>query len=93
MTAITIRFFAQFREMLGERIQLVVPEATTITEAVQIVCRERKEATDALFGEDGAFREYVILMQNGTRVNRTEAASTVVADGDELAVFPPVAGG
>ena len=63
MTAITIRFFAQFRELLGERIQLVVPEATTITEAVQIVCRERKEAAEALFGEDGAFREYVILMQ------------------------------
>lgn len=93
MTAITIRFFAQFRELLGERIHLVVPDETTITEAVQIVCRERNEAADALFGEDGAFREYVILMQNGVRVDRANAAATVVAEGDELAVFPPVAGG
>lgn len=93
MTAITIKFFAQFRELLGERVQLVVPEETTIKEAIEIVCREREEATNALFDEDGTFREYVILMQNGGRVNRTEAATVFVADGDEIAIFPPVAGG
>lgn len=93
MTAISIRFFAQFRELLGERIDLVVPEGTTIIEAIRIVCRDRKEATEALFGEDEAFKEYVILMQNGSRVNRTEAPTTIVGEGDELAVFPPVAGG
>jgi molybdopterin synthase sulfur carrier subunit len=35
----------------------------------------------------------VILMRNGKRVELRDAGSTVVSEGDEIAVFPPVAGG
>jgi len=32
-------------------------------------------------------------MQNGQRVETSDAAAIPVADGDEIAIFPPVAGG
>jgi molybdopterin synthase sulfur carrier subunit len=35
----------------------------------------------------------VILMKNGRRIDTADAATTLIADGDEIAVFPPVAGG
>jgi sulfur-carrier protein len=35
----------------------------------------------------------VILMRNGKRVDAAKASAVIVSDGDEIAVFPPVAGG
>ena len=34
------------------------------------------------------FREFVILMKNGKRIDIADAAKTPVTDGDEIAVFP-----
>ena len=50
-------------------------------------------AEDSAVGADGALRDYVIVMRNGRRIEHDEAEATPVEDGDELAVFPPVAGG
>jgi molybdopterin converting factor small subunit len=32
-------------------------------------------------------------MRNGKRIDISDAVTTKVSDGDEIAVFPPVAGG
>jgi molybdopterin converting factor small subunit len=32
-------------------------------------------------------------MKNGRRIDNTDAGKTRIGDGDEIAVFPPVAGG
>ena len=90
---IKIRFFARFRELLGTDIVVAVPKNKGLSDLVKDVASRNKEGYDAIFDEKGAFREFVILMQNGRRIETSDAPEIKVADGDEIAVFPPVAGG
>ena len=90
---VRIRFFARFRELLGTDIVVAVPKNKGLSDLVKDVASRNKEGYDAIFDEKGAFREFVILMQNGRRIETSDAPEIKVADGDEIAVFPPVAGG
>jgi sulfur-carrier protein len=90
---IKVRFFARFRELLGTDIIAEPHDGITLTALVSDVARKNKDGHDAIFDEHGTFREFVILMRNGKRVDTADAAKIAVCDGDEIAVFPPVAGG
>jgi molybdopterin synthase sulfur carrier subunit len=90
---VKVRFFARFRELLGTDIIVDAPNGSVFSELVKNVARRNREGYAAIFDENGEFREFVILMRNGKRVELADAAKVIVADGDELAVFPPVAGG
>jgi molybdopterin synthase sulfur carrier subunit len=90
---VKIRFFAQFRELLGSDIITDVPAGTMFTSLIKSVAKKNPEGNAAIFDENGAFHEFVILMKNGKRIDIADADKTVIIDGDEIAVFPPVAGG
>ena len=92
MTA-RVRFFARFRELLGTDISVTVQDGTHLLSLVKGIAEKNREGYDAIFDAKGAFREFVIVMQNGKRIDTADAGSAPVADGDEIAVFPPVAGG
>jgi sulfur-carrier protein len=89
---VKVRFFARFRELLGTDIIAEPEDGTMLAVLVADVARKNREGYDAIFDEHG-FREFVILMRNGKRVETPDAGTIAVADGDEIAVFPPVAGG
>jgi sulfur-carrier protein len=90
---VRVRFFARFRELLGNEIIAEVADGTTLPDLVKQVSRKNSEGHNAIFDEHGHFREYVILMRNARRIDIADAAKHIVADGDDIAVFPPVAGG
>jgi molybdopterin synthase sulfur carrier subunit len=90
---VKVRFFARFREIIGNEITAEVAEGTTLPGLVQQVAGKNREGYDAIFDESGRFREFVILMRNSRRIDTADAAEQIVADGDDIAVFPPVAGG
>jgi len=90
---VKIRFFARFRELLGTDIIADVADQTSLPELIKQVAQKNTEGYDAIFDEHGHFREYVILMRNARRVDTVDAARNIVADGDDIAVFPAVAGG
>jgi molybdopterin synthase sulfur carrier subunit len=91
--SVKIRFFARFRELLGSDIMTDVAAGTMFTPLITTVAKKNPEGYAAIFDEKGDFREFVILMKNGKRIDIADAAKTPVTDGDEIAVFPPVAGG
>ena len=90
---VKIRFFARFRELLGTDIMTDVVAGMMFTSLITTIAKKNPEGYDAIFDENGAFREFVILMKNGRRIDIADAEKTPVEDGDEIAVFPPVAGG
>lgn len=89
---VRVRFFAQFRERYGGDHRVEPAPGATVADVVRSVAGTGA-AEDSTIGPDGTLRDYVILMRNGTRLEHDEAETTTVEDGDELAVFPPVAGG
>ena len=90
---VKLRFFAKFRELLGTDILVPPGEGSTVLSLVRDTARRNREGYDAIFDEKGNFHEFIIVMQNGKRVEHEDAAAVQVANGDEIAVFPPVAGG
>jgi molybdopterin synthase sulfur carrier subunit len=90
---VRVRFFAQFRELFGGDAMLDLPEETSVLGAVRQLALQAEEGKKALFEESGELREYIVLMRNGKRIETDEAGEILLGDGDEIAVFPPVAGG
>ena len=90
---VRVRFFARFRELLGTDIMVNAREGIVLSELVKEVASRNQDGYQAIFDDQGVFREFVILMQNGKRIETSAAGMTLVKDGDEIAVFPPVAGG
>ena len=90
---VKVRLFARFRELLGTDILVEKKSGTAVASLVKEIAQNKKEGYDAIFDEKGNFHEFVIVMRNGKRLEPTETRTVKVTDGDEIAVFPPVAGG
>ena len=82
--AIDVRLFAMLRERAGAgRLALSVPAGATVADALARLCEQ-----------DERLGELLARLPVTTAVNREYVASeTVLADGDELALIPPVSGG
>lgn len=82
MVRVRVLLFASYREIAGaSQVEVRVPDGTTVHGVLQEL-RSRGAPFDRLPADAAAARnrEYV-------------ASDTVLADGDELALLPPVAGG
>jgi sulfur-carrier protein len=90
---VKVRFFARFRELLGTDIPAEPKDGITLVSLIGEIAQKKKEGYDAIFDDHGNFHEFVIVMRNGKRIEHEEAATVRIIDGDEIAVFPPVAGG
>ncbi|MFT7724777.1 MAG: MoaD/ThiS family protein [Roseateles sp.] len=81
---VKLRFFASLREKLGDEGVLCLPEGSTVAAARDALLARDERHADAL-ARGRAVR---------AALNQTMCAeSAVLADGDELAFFPPVTGG
>jgi molybdopterin synthase sulfur carrier subunit len=88
-----VRAFASFREILGRDLDLDVKDGSTVGDLLQRLASSHQALGPALFDDDGNLREYVIIMKNRERIDSSERRSVPLADGDEVAILPPVAGG
>jgi len=86
--------FAGFREVLGKEREMEVRDGATVGEALQALSERLPRFQEEAFeGPSGALRDYVLLMVNRKRIDPVQDLSRPLQEGDELAIFPPVAGG
>lgn len=90
---IHVRAFASFREILGKETDLDLGEDSTVGDLLEILVSSHQGLGPAIFEDDGRVREYVIIMRNRERIDSLEGLATVLEEGDEVAILPPVAGG
>lgn len=81
---VSLKFFASIRERLGAGEQIEVPEGSTVGTVRDLLLR-RSNLHVEMLARNRAVR--AALNQ------KMCAESAVLADGDELAFFPPVTGG
>lgn len=88
-----IRAFASFRDMLGKDLEVNLEEGSTVKDLLDNIISSRQPLRSAIFDESGKVRDYVILMKNRKNIDYLSGLDTVLSEGDELAILPPVAGG
>ena len=90
---IRVKTFARFRELVGTDLEIELPDGGTVLDGVTRLASTASGAKEALLDENGNIRSHVIVMVNKRRLPNRDREQEVLHDGDELAIFPPVAGG
>ncbi|QLK25165.1 MoaD/ThiS family protein [Natrinema zhouii] len=90
---IDLRFFATFREAVGEKERTrTVDDDATVGDVLTALETEYDGLKGQLL-EDGAIRPQLSVLKNGRNVVHMAGVETTLEAGDVVSVFPPVAGG
>ncbi len=65
----------------------------TVDDALRDLVTQHEALKQHLYTPDGALRSFVNVFLNDEDVRYLEREATAVADGDELAIIPSIAGG
>ncbi|MBZ5498243.1 MAG: MoaD/ThiS family protein [Acidobacteriia bacterium] len=90
---VTVRTFADFRELLGKELVISLPDGQTVRELLQVLGKRHAAFLPGILEDDGQLRPYVNILENGRNVRFLDDLETRLAEGDIIAIFPPVAGG
>lgn len=91
---IDIRYFATFRELAGEKSCRVDEAPATVGELLGLLSARYGAAFHrAVLTDDGSISPVLILLVNGRNVRHSGGLATPLSAGDQVSVFPMVAGG
>ena len=89
---INVKAFARFREAFGKELGVELDGDATVMDLLTGLCAPH-DAHDLIFDESGGIKKYVNILVNGRHIQSLSGIKTELVDGDEVAIFPPVAGG
>jgi molybdopterin synthase sulfur carrier subunit len=85
-----IKFYGGLRQIAGRKEQEIT--GSTIREVLQKICADNEPLRMAIF--DGTnLHQHVRVMVNGRDSELAGGLETPVSDNDQIAIFPPIAGG
>jgi MoaD family protein len=87
-----IKLFGGLRRQVGAT--ELPASGTTVRDVLANLSAAHPELGEALFGEsDGDLRPHIRIIINGVDSELSEGLDTPVREGDQIAIFPPIAGG
>ena len=90
MAKVTIKLFANLREEAGKA--KIESEGTDLKEVINSLIEKHTGLGDLILNK-GEIHPFIHVMVNGISVKDKAGLDTVLYDGDEIALFPPVSGG
>jgi len=92
---VVIKLFATLRlPGIGPRVSVTVGENATVRDALEALFAAVPDLREPIWNDGtGALQPHVNILLRGRLVRDLQGLDTPVRNGDELAVFPPVAGG
>ena len=89
------KLFADLAERAGDRhVTVDVEPGATVAEALDALLADREALAERVLDDQGELRSQINVLRNGNEIHSQEAGmETVLEEGDELALFPPVSGG
>jgi len=89
-----VRLYAGLREAAGQRdFEVDLPAGAVIGEMLKRLITLRPKLAGKLLDENGSVPRYVAVFVNGRDIRHLNGLETPVQPQDEIAIFPPVAGG
>lgn len=90
---VKVIFFAPFRELFNtSESEVELRGAPNVQELLDILC-DSDERREKIFDDSGKLRPYLTILINGQFIRTLNGVQTELKEGDEVAIFPPVAGG
>ncbi|MFX0093889.1 MAG: ubiquitin-like small modifier protein 1 [Candidatus Hodarchaeota archaeon] len=90
---VTVKLFAFFREAAKHsKIEFKLKEGTDIFQLLNVLCKSYN-LKDQIFDEKYELKAWIKIMKNGRNIDFLDGLETKLDAGDEIAVFPPAAGG
>jgi molybdopterin synthase sulfur carrier subunit len=85
-----IKFFGNLRQLANSS-RLTI-QGDSVHDLLDELCRQNPILGEAII-EDGQLRPHVRVVVNGHDVQLEQGLDTLVAENDQVAIFPPLGGG
>jgi molybdopterin synthase sulfur carrier subunit len=91
---VTVKFFTTLRDITGKKdpIEVELEDGAAIAQLLDKLCLD-SAIKKALLDENQVLKSDITILRNGREIRFLEGAATELSPGDEISIFPLVAGG
>jgi molybdopterin synthase sulfur carrier subunit len=91
---VTVKFFATLRDITGKKdpIEVELEDGATITQLLDKLYLN-SAIKKAMVAEDKKVKSDITILRNGREIKFLDGPETELSSGDEISIFPLVAGG
>jgi molybdopterin synthase sulfur carrier subunit len=94
LITIMVQGYLTFKDLVGKR-RVSLPAGSSLGDLLAFLRADLGEPFEAAVCDDaGQLREYIVVMLNGMHCRHLpDGINTLLKDGDQVTIFPPLAGG